>query len=476
MSETLTEVKSLEAANVSFGLQSTDFLTVVEVKDLEVDQILKKKAECLIGEVALSSEVKTELKDDTEIESNKIANLAEALRFADLGDKQAEHMVRSNVTTDYLERAYKSGFISEVKLEKRSDGEIIQFGQSIEDVHLNSLKHIDNPKLRERARVEALNSVRDKHYINSGLLKDNARITFSLVHEDMDDKEAEEVGFFVPTRSISIQLMTEKEDGSLVVQSAFVAGRENIEDEPFDKDAVVELAASLGIDYTGVSTEEILARPLLINKVIIPDLATSVVEKYDKAAENVTGKRKFFGLNSEVSKSHKDYIDKEQESGRIAKDLQSDIDLVVDSLKHAKPRNPVEATTKLAELNDKLLKKRIITDTTIDSRVLGTEAAYYIEHARALVTSELINQQQFFGELDKLQKIIDKADSSSCPGGASKKNSDLAYESEDENEISNDKPEDCEFVSKECPKCGEKNVKTECKNGVYYGACGCKSE
>lgn len=36
-------------------------------------------------------------------------------------------------------------------------------------------------------------------------------------------------------------------------------------------------------------------------------------------------------------------------------------------------------------------------------------------------------------------------------------------------------PEDCEFISKECPNCHKKNVKTVCRNGRYEGACGCKS-
>ncbi|MCA9323894.1 hypothetical protein KC992_02210 [Candidatus Saccharibacteria bacterium] len=36
--------------------------------------------------------------------------------------------------------------------------------------------------------------------------------------------------------------------------------------------------------------------------------------------------------------------------------------------------------------------------------------------------------------------------------------------------------EDCDFISKECPKCGAKDVKTECRKGVYYGACGCTSK
>lgn len=34
---------------------------------------------------------------------------------------------------------------------------------------------------------------------------------------------------------------------------------------------------------------------------------------------------------------------------------------------------------------------------------------------------------------------------------------------------------DCEFISKECPKCHKKDVKTVAKDGKYYGSCGCHS-
>lgn len=45
-----------------------------------------------------------------------------------------------------------------------------------------------------------------------------------------------------------------------------------------------------------------------------------------------------------------------------------------------------------------------------------------------------------------------------------------------EKDEKSEKLEDCEFVSKECPKCGTKDVKTVCKDGKFTGECGCVSD
>ncbi len=456
---------------------------VVEASSFENDIILQKRATCLIGGIALESVVEVG-NSEFDIETNIPVNLAEALELARGGDKQAEKMIRTNVTTDYLERAYKSGFVSEVKLQRRADGELVQYGQKIEDVHINSLLHIDNEKMKERAKIEALNSVRDKYYANNGLLTENARVVFSMVHQEMDEEEASKVGFFTHTRSISIQLMTEKE-GEIIVQSAFVAGRESLSDPAFDKLAIVNMASKLGIDYEGQTTEEILGRPLLISKKLLPNLVSSIVEMFDESASEVTGTQKFFGLDSDIKKTSSDYVEKESKSKQIAFEMQLDIEKVVDKLKQSNAKSPTEATSKLAEYNEELLKQRIISDKTIDARVLGTKTAYYVNHARHLINSDIITNQQMQREIAILQNRINNTGiSSSCPGGAdSKKDKNIGDSSDllngfsdNEAEPDNTKPEDCEFVSKECPKCGAKDVKTECKNGVYYGACGCKSK
>lgn len=454
---------------------------VLEVSVLKGDELLRRRADCIIGSVAVCSEITPEYLEVTDVIANTPSNLAEAIESARNGDTVAEQMIRSNVTTDYLERAYKTGFVSEVTLEKSHDGDIVQYGQSIEDVHVNSLKYLENPKLRERAKVETLNAVRDRHYAGTGIFKDNARVTFSLVHEDMDEEEADDAGFFTHTRSLSIQLMTERDDGTLMVQSAFVAGRESLGDEVFDKESVVKMAEHLGVDYSGMTTEEILGSPLLIKKSLIPELVVSLVQKYDLAASQITGKTKFYGVDIESFQSKESYMLKVAQSKSIATRMKDDIDKNVQELQRFHLKTPGEATAKLAELNDKLLKKKIFEDRSIDSRVLGVEAAYRVNHARYLIDTG----RQQHEDLAALQKFVNKVgSSSSCPGGSnSEKGGDpdsildvFLQDVEDQDESADSKLEDCEFISKECPKCGEKNVKTECRDGKYYGACGCKSD
>ena len=109
-------------------------------------------------------------------------------------------------------------------------------------------------------------------------------------------------------------------------------------------------------------------------------------------------------------------------------------------------------------------------DTTIDARVFGAEAAFRIEHARYLIAEGDMRQASIVAAA--AQKV---ARSSSCPGGAKAANQAL----ERPDDLSGDKTnkseevKDCDFISKECPKCHAKNVKTVVKKGKYYGACGC---
>jgi hypothetical protein len=151
------------------------------------------------------------------------------------------------------------------------------------------------------------------------------------------------------------------------------------------------------------------------------------------------------------------------------------------------PQTPTEAIVELARLNDKLLKDRIIYDERIDANVLGVEAAYRVNHGRHLnrelksMPAEVQQQNlQIMKDIDLLQKEINnKGVSNSCPGGANSKGSSDSTGGLNDNESNSDSKEtveDCEFVSKECPSCGKKDVVTTCKNGKYYGACGCESK
>jgi hypothetical protein len=446
---------------------------VLELNQLAIDEDLRRRTNTLIGHVLLLNSVTVESVNEQPPEH--IHSLASAIERAKVGEQEALELVRTNVATDYFERAYKYGFVSEVPLTRDEQGNIMQHGQSLHDVHVNSLRYITDEKLRNRAKIEALNSLRDQHLSESGMLQDYARVTFSLVHDELTEEEAEEVGFFVGTRSVSIQLLTEDMDGELVMQTAFVAGREHAKSESFDKESIASFAETMGVSYAGASSETILARPLLIHKSLLPDGVLSVVEQYDQAASELTGRQKFFGRDNEKQADTEDYLIKMQENAAQTKRMESEINTVVAQLLQLNKPSPLQATDKLAQLNDAMLKARIITDETIDASVLGSQAAYYVEHARHYTRLGQFDHP----DVARLQQSINRVGaSSSCPSSGGKSSmsegSMLGLESVEDSEDTT--PEDCDFISKECPKCGEKNVKTSCRNGVYYGACGCKSE
>jgi hypothetical protein len=457
---------------------------VFEAQDLEIDTLLQKQADSLVGSIAVNHTVYVEsVKTNDYV--NQPMSLHKATELAAEGNEEARKMLEVNATIDYIERSYKAGFFCPpIELQKHSDGSLTQNGQSLEEVHTNTIKYIDNPKLKERAMtVELLNSIRDQHYSKQGLLKDNARLIISPVHDAMDDTEAADAGFFVPTRSVALQLLTEHE-GKTIIQVAFLTTKDT-QSGVFDKSAIVNFAQKFGKNFEEASSEEIVGRPLLINKKLLPDLIVSVAELFDDSASEVTGERRFLGEATDIPVSSQDYKKKFKECQSISKNMKNDIDEVVSKLITSKPKNPTEATSKLAELNDKLLKERIVQDDSIDARVLGEETAYFVEHARfvnQLDPNIFIHQQR---DMNMLQKEINKGQSSSCPGGSSsRKSNDISTdginspfgEPQGDNNDSDEIVEDCEFLAEQCPKCEAKKIMVTCKKGKYYGSCGCVSD
>ena len=164
----------------------------IVIDQLEIDKQLREKASILLASAALRSTVEVE----PQIEDRM--TLAEACKRASNGDVEALQMVRANVRTDYFERAYKSGHVSRVRIEQDDFG-LIQHGQRLSDTYQNSIAYLNAPVLRERARVEAVNGVRNEYLARLGYLKDNISVTFSLVTRKVSQDEASQLGFFTDT-------------------------------------------------------------------------------------------------------------------------------------------------------------------------------------------------------------------------------------------------------------------------------------
>jgi hypothetical protein len=247
------------------------------------------------------------------------------------------------------------------------------------------------------------------------------------------------------------------------VESAFVAGKKTWASPRSDETTIAKLGAELGVNLDGKAATELLDAPLLVHKSLMPNGALDIVELYDKAAGGT-----FFGQ----TKPPQDYAVYKRQCSARETSFEPRVQAIARQLILEAPRitTPRLASERLGKLSQKEMLEHSLHDTSIDARVFGTEAAFRIEHARYLYEQGNLAEATIVA--NAAQKV---ARSSSCPGGVNKANPNaeqLGGEPDDKSS-KNEEVKDCDFISKECPKCHKKNVKTVVKKGKYYGACGC---
>jgi hypothetical protein len=431
----------------------------IEARELAAELNLQKRTAKLLGKVALLEQTGPE---SATAEVAQPMTLMEAAKQAAEGNPEALQFVRKNALADYTERAYKSGHVVTADFSVNNNNQLVQHGQTAEEMFINGSRHMAHPVLLERSKIEAHNGQRQQYYYETGLLKDFAMVTFSLVPDVITPKEAKKAGYFTETMSYAIQLVTE-ENGRVIVQSAFVAGADSPGAPRFDKQVVAKTALNFGVDYSGADTEEILSRPALIHKSLLPDLVVTLVQNGDEK----TGR--FFGRPHVGGGDYQAHLTECQRRETNAESLVEEF--VVKPLLAAAPwfTHPTDANKYLDQLNDKLLKQTVFNDESIDSNVLGAIATSHVEQARLHYSN---------GDFRRMKHAILEAQrigsSSSCPTAYKLK---LEFEDYSESDEDSSKPEICEFISKECPKCHAKNVPTTSvkRNGktTIKGACGC---
>lgn len=368
----------------------------------DAEQTITSRTQKLLGQVAAREAIRTN-GDVYESTVESTMSLADALQRAHEGDAWARELVRQNVRTDFLERAYKSGHISRVELDSNDQHQLLQYGQTMDEVHMNSLLHLRDSHLAVRAAIEAKNGQRIQYYFENGLLKENAVVIHSLVPDDIDRKHAKRLGYFTETMSCSIQMITE-EEGRVVVYSAFVAGADE-DGVRFDREATIHAAAKRGTSYQGMNANEILAHPELVRKDALPQGILTLVADYDAS----TGR--FFGRQQTGYNDYQAQFERCRQRDRQAEALVTEVvnQLITEA---ALLKNPSDATYRLHVLNDALLKKEVITNSDIDSNVLGGGVAHYVEQARrAFANGDQIGMRRH-------QEVVQQlGQSSSCPTG-----------------------------------------------------------
>lgn len=428
---------------------------VVLLSDLPQDELLKARAErfirevgsaALVGEVAVFPET-----------TNRNDSLLTAIHRGAEGDPQADSMVTANIGSDYSERVLKAGEVTEFHLDIDEDENLSQHGQAYSDIYGNTLALTSKQsKMYPRTNAETINAHRIEYWHKKGLLEDNYVVTWSLCADDMTDEELDAAGFFSGTKTLSAQATTSKGCG-VSIESAFIAGVKIKGEERIDIDTLVRLAGSLNIDYSGMTAAEIIARPMLIPKSMMPHGVINLVELYDDFAGGT-----FFGED----KPRQDYLEYRAYCDERRKTFASDIRTVKEQLylEADQLKTKQQAADRLSKLCGAQMAKRAIKDISINPEVFGSVAAAHIEYAR---------QQTLLGNyqeaLNAQNMAVKTESSSSCPPSGVGRRSDVDDLVKNLDDKSSDETmEDCEFISKKCPQCGEKNAKTKVAKGKYY--------
>lgn len=447
MAET-AESYTIQSPQINWETLDFELPEVLVVPEMLADQETRLRSARFIGAAIMGT---GEMAEFATVQS-PIESLHEAIQRASSGDEVAQALVETNVRTDVIERTIKTGHVmTPVPLVITEDGKIVQHGQSMECVQANSLRYAANhPIMRARIEAETRNAFRMEELNRNDFFEDYCFVVLSRA------ENLPEAGFFTDTMSCSLQV-TSKQGNGLATESAFVSGITSKGGVQHDEATVVKLGKVLGKDLAGMTPAEIIDTPFLIRKDLIPNGAIDIVQLFDTCAGGL-----FFGEEIEAQDYTQYLLKCKQRELTFAPKIAVIKDELIGQAKNI--NSPIEAIEKLHKLSEKHMVEKAVLDRSIDPRVFGP-AAFHIEQAR------LANDQGDWSGFDRhVQKAKDKAQTTSCP---SKINGLDALDVDDESD-KDSSDEDCEYISKECPVCHKKNVKTTVTKAQIIGACGCK--
>ena len=443
---------------------STDFLLweqeqpsaaeiVQTVPSLELDTAVREQAARFVGRVASGAVL------EASSETPMTTSLLEALHRAHAGEAEARRLVEMNVRTDVIERTIKAGHVMKVDLAVNEHGQVLQHGQTAEAIQANSLRYAANSwQMRERTVAETRNMFRIETLHRQRLLEDNNFVVISRAADNMTLGAAAKVGFFTDTMSCAIQVTTTEGQG-LTTESAFVAGKAHANASRHDAETVVRFGRVLNVELAGKTAAQLIDTPLLVPKRMMPNGVIDLARLLDDAGGGL-----FFGQ----AVPRQDYLDFLQQCRQREADLEPTVQTIVAALIAEAPgiHTPVQATLRLGKLSGAHMLKRAVVDTRIDGLAFGLESAAYLEAARYAYQQGDFQLMESF-----LEKSIATETSSSCPGAGQEAGGNESGEDGEDG--------DCYFISKQCPLCGAKNVKTLVRKQTdgkkhISGSCGCK--
>lgn len=379
------------------------------------------------------------------------ANLLDAIRAAREGDAEAERLVDINVGSAAAEACFKEGHVTRITMQRNEAGVPVQFGQTLPQIHYNSLvlRPDRHEKLQAITKAEALNGHRIEDAARAGTLRNYWMLVPSLVPEDdIPEKDLGHKGdgYFLESMTFVLQATTEK-GGDIITESAFSAGVEHGEQltyeerqaQRFDLDAIAELYRKLGQRPRG-SVAEYIQDPLLIPKSMMPNGVVDVLRWLDETADELLGRN--------VVRTEQQYLDLLRQSEEREKSLGAVKRLVKKALLQQayELKTPMDAVQRLWDLTRHHTVADAATNLHINPRVFGAPAAVDIMAARAAIHQ---------GDRDRARALVQRAQKTAvitgCGGGSRAKETKAS--ATDENQVQAGEPANAENPAEEGGVC-----------------------
>lgn len=336
-----------------------------------------------LGDVALARTVETS-------QQRSSATLLEAAQRVVLNPEaqdaeryaQAEQQLDLNINLTFSEVLYKKGHMSRVEMTRDKHGDLGQFGQSVYQMHYNSLvfrteKHETLSQFRE---IEALNGHRLCNFDRAGTLEDYWYVVPAMVPEGLSEDDLSE--YFLHTMSVSDQGTT-KQNGKVITETIFSAGiEEEYEDASFEdrmanrRDLASVQAVCIQLGLKPPETVKEALHGYLIHKRLLPNGMIDFKRMRDLAIDQQLGRT--------VHRPIEEYQRMRVESKTRDKDMAKEKAAVKAELLEMVPMfdHPIDIIQALWELVRQYGTEATLMNTEIDPEVWGAKAAAIIIEAR----------------------------------------------------------------------------------------------
>lgn len=439
--------------------------------DLEHDYESRRMLMRVLGAVALDATVTSQEKQAANEAS--LATIAKDY-FSDNPEKAAS--AKARLAMDFRKNVFEilcdegQGHISESPSQYKEDG-FYQYGYNQRAIFANGAQHAAHPVERDRRGIETLNEIRIEDGYRKGYTTDYYYVEISRkpASEEMTEQVATDLGYYHTAR-VMMRLTDVDAEGKRITETIAVSGVDE-NNERHDDRGVANIYQTLGLAVEEQTPTGILQAAFWVHKDVMPERSAGLARLYDEGL----GADTFCGVPGKAG----DYSSLVEESRIREKQVEEELDKRVRGLATELTVTDVDKQLKVMAEHAKDFAAELCSEHEEYSPAqFGAVAAVHITNTRMF-----IEQNNYEAARQSLKEAKETSVVSMCgmqfkaaksgEAPTSSANADPSAESNSEGGGESSSSDECDFISKQCPICKKRNVKTTVTKTHIKGSCGC---